>query len=274
MVLALLVLGLCLQDPPAAPPSAEPAGARHRVGAEDVLRITVYGHPDLNQDVVVEPDGTFDFPLIGRVDAGERTRRELEDDIAARLARGFVRDPQVRVVIQVHRSKTVFVMGELSRPGTYPLPDGRTVVEILSRAGPLLPTAGGEVLVLRLRDGAAGPADAANAEVIRIDLEKLQSGVLAQNPLLQPDDTVLVPRASRVFVSGEVRVPGAYNAPSGGMTVRQAISLAGGFAKGAARDTARILRPIEGRMTELKAKPDDAVAPGDTVVVEKKKGIF
>jgi polysaccharide export outer membrane protein len=274
MVLALLVLGLCLQDPPAAPPPPEAAGARYRVGAEDVLRITVYGHPDLSQDVVVEPDGTFDFPLIGRIDAGERTRRELEDEIAARLARGFVRDAQVRVVIQVHRSKTVFVMGELSRPGTYPLPDGRTVVEILSRAGPLLPTAGGEVLVLRARDGASGPADAAQAEVIHIDLEKLQSGALAQNPLLQPDDTVLVPRASRVFVFGEVRSPGVYNAPSGGMTVRQAVSLAGGFAKRAARDTARILRPAEGRMTELNAKMDDAVAPGDTVVVEKKKGIF
>jgi protein involved in polysaccharide export with SLBB domain len=147
------------------------------------------------------------------------------------------------------------------------------VVEILSRAGPLLPTAGGEVLVLRPRDGAAGPADPANAEVIRIDLEKLQSGALGQNPLLQADDTVLVPRASRVSVFGEVRSPGVYNAPSGGMTVRQAISLAGGFAKGAGR-TARILRPLEGRMLELNAKLDDAVTPGDTVVVEKKKGVF
>jgi polysaccharide export outer membrane protein len=128
--------------------------------------------------------------------------------------------------------------------------------------------------VLRPRDGAAGPADAAHAEVIRIDLEKLQSGLLAQNPLLQANDTVLVPRASRVFVFGEVRSPGVYNAPSGGMTVRQAVSLAGGFARGAARNTARILRPLEGRMLELNAKLDDAVAPGDTVVVEKKKGIF
>jgi len=58
------------------------------------------------------------------------------------------------------------------------------------------------------------------------------------------------------------------------MTVRQAVSLAGGFARGAARNTARILRPLEGRMLELNAKLDDAVAPGDTVVVEKKKGIF
>ena len=146
MLLALLLLGLGLQDPPAAPAPAEDASsARHRIGPDDVLRVSVYGHPDLAQDVVVEPDGTIDFPLIGRVDAGERTRRELEAEIARRLADGFVRAPQVRVVIQAYRSKIVFVMGELSRPGSYPLLEGRTLVEILARAGPLLGGAAGEI---------------------------------------------------------------------------------------------------------------------------------
>jgi polysaccharide export outer membrane protein len=270
MILALLVLGLALQDPPAAPAPAE-AAARHRAGPEDVLRIAVYGHPDLNQEVVVEPDGTFDYPLIGRVDARERTPREIEGEIASRLARGFVRDPQVRVVIQIHRSKSIYVMGELSRPGAYPLLDGRTVVEILSRAGPLLPTAGAEVLVLRRRDPAEG---AAGTAVIRIDLEKLNAGASEENARLQAGDSVVVPRAPRVHVSGRVRVPGAYTSPPGGMTVRQAIALAGGYARGADEQAARILRPLGGRLTEISAKPEDRVTPGDTVLVDKKKGLF
>lgn len=282
MVPVLLVLLFSIQDPqpPAASTAGDVLGAReYRLGPDDALRITVYGHPDLTQDVVIGPDGTFDFPLIGRVEAGERTSREVEAAIGARLAQGFVRDPHVKVAIQLYRSRTVFVMGELTRPGTYPLPDGRTLVEVLSRAGPLLPTAGAEVLVLRPR-GPAGASSApapaqpdARAEVIRIDLDKLQAGLLAHNPLLQPNDTVLVPRAPRVFVSGEVRVPGAYSVPPGA-TVRQAISLAGGFAKDGTRARVRILRQSESGVKELKAEMEDPVAPGDTVVVERKKGIF
>jgi polysaccharide export outer membrane protein len=270
MILALLVCGLAVQDPPPAPtPAPAEAAARHRVGAEDVLRIAVYGHPDLAQEVVVDPDGTFDYPLIGRVDARERTAREIADEIGSRLAGGFVRDPQVRVVVQSPRSKLVIAMGQLSRPGSYPLSEARSLLEILSRAGPVLASAGDEVLVLRSR---AGSADDGDAEVIRVDLGSVNAA--AGNVVLRAGDTVLVPRASRITVSGAVRTPGAYDSPPGGMTVRQAVALAGGYGRRAARGEARILRPAGGRMTELAAKPDDLVTPGDTVVVEKKKGIF
>lgn len=268
---AVVALLLSLQDAhaPVAPPSplADALTTRdYRIGADDVLRIAVYGLPELSQEVTVEPDATFDFPLIGRVEAGDRTPRELEDAIAARLASGFVRDPQVRVTVQVHRSKTVSVMGELTHPGTYPLTEGRTVVEVLSRAGPLLPTAGAEVVVLRR--AAPGPD-----EVIRIDLQRLQSGAAGQNPVLRPNDTVFVPRAPRIFVSGEVREPGQYGVLPG-MTVRQAISLAGGFDKNAVRDRVRILRRDGGRTSELAAGLEEIVLAGDTLVVEKKKRIF
>jgi polysaccharide biosynthesis/export protein len=268
MVTAVVALLLVLQDAPAsAPPAADTLPTReYRVGAEDVLRITVFGLPELSQEVTVDADDTFDFPLIGRVEAGDRTPRELEEAIAARLARGFVRDPQVRVTVQVHRSKTVSVVGELTRPGTYPLTEGRTVVEVLSRAGPLLPSAGSEVVVTRR--SAAG-----TEEVIRVDLQRLQSGAPELNPVLRARDTVFVPKAPRIFVSGEVREPGQYGAVPG-MTVRQAVSVAGGFAKGAARGRVRILRTAEGRTREVTAGLEEPVLAGDTLVVEKKKGIF
>jgi polysaccharide export outer membrane protein len=268
---AVVVLLLSLQDAHAPAPPTPPGDALatrdYRIGADDVLRITVYGLPDLSQEITVEPDGTFDFPLIGRVEVADRTPRELEAAIARRLADGFVRDPQVRVTIQVYRSKTVSVMGELSHPGTYPLTEGRSLVEILARAGPLLTSAGAEVVLLRR------PGRTEAGQVIRIDLQRLQSGAPDQNPVLQPDDTVFVPKAPTVFVSGEVRQPGAYGVIPG-MTVRQAISLAGGFAKTASRDKVRIVRRGEGRSSEITAGLEDVVLAGDTLVVEKRKRIF
>lgn len=263
MVPVVIALLLALQEAPAPPPADALTTTRdYRVGADDVLRIAVFGLPELSQELTVDPDGSFDFPLIGRVETGDRTPRELEDAIAARLARGFVRDPQVRVTVQVHRSNTVSVMGELMRPGTYPLTEVRTVVEILSRAGPLLPSAGAEVVVMRRSAAGAG-------EVTRVDLQRLQSGETGQNLVLRPHDTVFVPKAPRIFVSGEVRQPGQYGAVPG-MTVRQAVSVAGGFAKGAARDRVRILRTADGRTTETSARLEEPVRAGDTLVVEKK----
>lgn len=287
-MLAAVWLLVSLQGP--VPPGAEPggdiAGREYRVGPEDVLTVTVHGHPDLTQELIVEPDGEIDVPLIGRLPAGDRTPRELEAAIGERLAQGFVSDPQVRVVITLYRSKTVIVMGEVARPGTYPLPEGRTLLDVLSRAGPLLPSAGEEVFVLRPRPGAGGaagpasasadpdgPTGAAGQEAIRVDLHELQAGLLTHNPVLQPRDTVFVPRAAKVFVSGEVRQPGAYTVLRG-TTVRQAITLAGGFAERAARGQVRILRTVDGRTTELRAAPEDPVSAGDTLIVEKKKGIF
>jgi polysaccharide export outer membrane protein len=273
-MLAAVWLLFSLQGP--VPPRAEPAddavaSREYRLGPEDVLKVTVHGHPDLTQELIVEPDGKIDFPLIGRLPAGDHTPRELEAAIGERLAQGFVSDPQVRVVITLYRSKTVIVMGELARPGTYPLPEGRTLIDVLSRAGPLLASAGEEVFVLRPSSGPAGAAG--QDEAIRVDLHELQSGLLTHNPVLQPRDTVFVPKAAKVFVSGEVRQPGAYTVLRG-TTVRQAITLAGGFAERAARGQVRILRTVDGRTMELRAAPEDPVSAGDTLVVEKKKGIF
>lgn len=150
VVLLVFVQSATASSPPEASGEAQ-AGSEYRLGPDDVLRVTVFGHPDLAQEVVVGPDGTLDFPLIGKIAATDRLPTELEAAIAERLSQGFVREPQVRVVVITYRSKVVFVMGELSRPGSYPLSQGRSVVEVLARAGPLLPSAGNEVLVLRPR---------------------------------------------------------------------------------------------------------------------------
>jgi polysaccharide export outer membrane protein len=281
LLLALLFQAAQAPSPAPAPAAGHPAAAgEYEIGAQDILKVTVYGHEDLTLAVVVQPDGSFTFPLIGRVKAEDLTTKELEQKLGVLLGQGYIRNPQVTVSVQEQRSKTVYVVGEVSRPGTYPLSEGHTLVEILSRAGPMLPSAGSEVVVIRPRATAAGPVlppepgpdgsapSAEQAEVSRVDIRRLQAGELAQNLALRPGDTVFIPQAPRIFVSGEVRNPGAY-AFAPGMTVRQAISLAGGFTEHASAGRLRVVRQDDGKPHEIKVKIDDAVKPGDTLVVKE-----
>jgi polysaccharide export outer membrane protein len=278
MTLALLIAAL-LQAPPGPSASSSPAaegapveewGRDYRIGPEDILKIAVYGHPDLTQTVAVQADGTFVFPLLGRVPAAELAPPELERRLADLLGRDYVREPQVAVSVQQYRSKVVYVVGEVVRPGIYPLVGTRRLVEVLARAGPMTPSAGTEVVIVRSRSGEARPVlpsetgAGAGAEVIRVDLRAIQGGDLGQNAPLQPRDTVFVPAAPRVFVSGRVPDPGGYPfAP--GTTVRQAVGLAGGSARSASR--IRVLREVEGLAREVSVGLDDPVQAGDTVIV-------
>lgn len=264
---------------PSAPVKDTKDAKDYLIGAEDILKVTVYGHDDLTQTVVVQSDGTFVFPLIGRLKASELSPKELERKIVVLLSQGFIRNPQVTVVVQEYRSKTVFVVGEVSRPGTYPLSGNRNIVEILSRAGPLTAAAGSEVVVVRPLAEVTGPilptevGDGATAkklaEVIRVNVRDIQAGDLEKNVLLQPNDTVFVPQAPKVFVSGEVRTPGAYPFLPG-TTVRQAISLAGGLTSDGSSGRIRVVREVEGKTKEVKIKLDDPIEPGDTIVVKAK----
>lgn len=270
---------------PAPVPSPTPSPGEvkdYQIGAEDILKVTVYGHEDLTQTVVVQSDGTFVFPLIGRVKASDLSLKELERKIVVLLSQGFIRNPQVTVVVQEYRSKTVFVVGEVSRPGTYPLSANRNIVEILSRAGPLTAAAGAEVIVVRplaevsgpilpteVGSGAEGGPAKKQAEVIRVNVRDIQAGDLEKNVILQPNDTVFVPQAPKVFVSGEVRTPGAYPYLPG-TTIRQAISLAGGLTSDGSSGRIRVVRDVEGKPKEVKVKMEDLIQPGDTIVVKAK----
>jgi polysaccharide export outer membrane protein len=252
--------------PPVTAGIAGAADADYRIGPGDILRIAVYGHEDLTQTVIVQPGGTFIFPLLGAIPAADATPAELEERIAARLAKGLIRDAKVMVAVQEYRSKVVYVVGEVARPGTYPLAGQATVVEMLSRAGPVSPQAGQEVLILRA-GAPGGAAPTAQGEVLRVDMREIQAGHLDKNLVLRAGDTVMVPQAERIFVSGEVRNPGAIPF-SDGLTIRQAVSLAGGFTPDASTGKARVVRQVNGRTLTLKLKVDEPVLSGDTVVVQ------
>src|SRR6185295_7780201 len=87
------------------------------IGPQDVLLIQVFDQPDLGGKYTVETDGTFTFPMVGRVKAGALTLRGFERELKARLADGYFKNPQITVAIEQYRSQRVFVMGEVRQPG-------------------------------------------------------------------------------------------------------------------------------------------------------------
>ncbi len=241
------------------------------VGAQDVLTVTVFGESDLSGKFTVEQDGTFTFPLIGRVRAGGVTLRALELDLRTQLADGYLRNPQVTVAVETYRSQRIFVMGEVRSPNTYQLTGDMTLIEALARAGGTTGDAGGTLLIVRPAPGGrpANGAEGDRTDTIRVDLADLQSGGLAQNVRLHDGDTIIVPRAQSVFVSGQVKNPGPYPVERG-TTVLQVLSMAGGVTDRGARNRITILRTVNGKLSERRATENDIVQPGDTIKVPER----
>ncbi len=108
-----------------------------------------------------------------------------------------------------------------------------------------------------------------NAEVIRVDLERLQGGTLSENIALRGGDTIFVPRAESVFVSGQVRSAGEFMVRKG-MTVRQVLALAGGTTDRGSTRRIQIIRRVDGKEVTMGVTLQDQVQPGDTVVVRER----
>jgi polysaccharide export outer membrane protein len=247
--------------------------ADYTVGAQDVLTITIYDQPDMSGKFKVESDGTFTFPLIGRITASGQTLRAIEGELKKRLSDGYLRNPQVTVAVETYQSQRIFVMGEVRSPGSYALTGDMTLIEALSRAGSTTAQASDEVLIVRPKAGVAagGPVmpNQADAEIIRVNVRELQAGSLSQNVSLKDGDTLVVPKAQAVYVFGQVRAPGAYAAEKG-TTVLQALSLAGGVTDRGSTSRLVIVRTVDGKKKEIKAKLTDTVEPGDTLIVKER----
>jgi polysaccharide biosynthesis/export protein len=255
-----------------APPTGDPR--LYVVGPNDVLAITVYNQPQLTGKFAVEADGTFAFPLLGRVTAGGLSVRAVEDQLREGLSAGFLANPQVSVNVDQYRSQQIFVMGEVRQPGSLQFTGSMTLIEALSRAGSTTERAGTEVVIVRSANGAASSAPAASPtaaspDAIHVDLQNLQRGALAQNVALRPGDTVFVPRAETVFVSGQVKMPGEYVIRSG-MTVRQALALAGGVTDRGSTRRIQIIRVVDGKEVTLDVDLQQRVQAFDTVVVRER----
>jgi polysaccharide export outer membrane protein len=239
-----------------APSTAAAQAGDYVIGPQDVLSVSVFDQTDLGGKYAVELDGSFSFPLIGRVTAGGRTIREIEAELKARLIRGFFKNPQVTVAIEQYRSQRVFM----------------TLIEALAKAGSTTPSAGDNVVIVRSKgaDTAVLPDAGADTDVLRLNLKDLQSGAAAvRNIQLSDGDTIYVPRAELAYVFGQVKNPGSYPVQAE-TTVLQILSLAGGVTPTGATKRVAVVRMMNGSKREFKVKLTDVVRPGDTIVVPER----
>jgi polysaccharide export outer membrane protein len=247
------------------------AEAPDKLRPQDVLNVTVVDQPNLTKKYTIEGDGRLTFPLLGRVQAAGLTTEQLAADLQKRLSESFLTNPQVH--IDIERTRRVFVFGGVSAPGMYPLTADMTIVELLARAGY---SNAAEAMIVRPKNPRA-PAlpDDKDTSVIRVNLREfekdLESGRLSRNVMLLDGDTVYVPRfdPNRIFVSGQVRTPGAYSIPEN-TTLLQALALAGGPTERAALGRVRVIRLQKGKQTTVKSRLEDIVRPGDTIIVPER----
>lgn len=276
-LLILPALWVCAFAPASAQaPRAQPSPSPdYVVGAQDMLTITSYDQADLSGKFTVEADGSFTYPMIGRVKAGGMTLRQVEAQVKKQLKdEGFFNNPQITVAVDQYRSQKIFVVGEVRTPGSYPLSGDMNLVEALARAGSTLPTASGEVVIVHPTSGHSSGPVLPNQEsadnVVRIDIRDLQNGSLSQNAALRDGDTIFVPRAESVYVFGQVKNPGAYALQQKSTTVLQALSLAGGVTDRGSIGRIKIARIVNGEKREIRVKLGDMVQPGDTIIVEER----
>jgi polysaccharide biosynthesis/export protein len=156
------------------------------IGPLDVLEVQFWRDKDLSAEVVVRPDGKISLPLLNEVEAGGLTPEQLRFRVLEH-ARRFVEEPTATVIVKQINSRNVFIMGEVQKPGTYPLGGSTSVLQLIAIAGGLTEFAGRDgIVVLRTVDG--------ETERHRVNYNDVIKGNgLKQNLPLQPGDTVVVP---------------------------------------------------------------------------------
>ena len=161
------------------------SGVAYRIGPEDVLRLSVWGNQELTQEVVVRPDGKISLPLVQDVQAEGLTVAELAGVIHQKLL-PYIKDPQVSVIVTQVNAPKIYVLGNVTRPGTFPLRSDTSVLQALSLAGGFTQFASPRSIKLVRGLGT-------KQEVRKINYYSLIDGVGTGNYLLMPGDTIVVP---------------------------------------------------------------------------------
>ncbi|MDT9001321.1 polysaccharide export protein EpsE [Paucibacter sp. APW11] len=238
--------------------------AEYRLGAGDVVRISVYQNPDLLLETRVSENGIISYPLLGPVHLGGRTLSQAERVIGDGLKSGnFVKQPQVTIVVLQVRGNQASVLGQVNRPGRYPLDvaDMR-LTDLLANAGGVAGN-GAEVLVL---------SGTRNGQPYRQEIDL--PGVFApggreQDVIVQNGDVLWVDRAPLVYIYGEVQRPGASRLERG-MTLLQALAAGGGTTLRGTEKGIRVHRKgPDGKVQILQPAMDEALKDGDVVYVRE-----
>jgi len=247
-------------------PAAEPKQADLRLealGMGDMVRVTVFRNPELTTEGRVSERGTILFPMIGEVNIAGLTPSQAGARIADKLRSGkYVVNPEVTVSMMQVNSRQVSVLGNVVKPGRYPL-DSTTahLTDVIALAGGVGPTGSDEVTVITNRGG--------KQEKIEVDMaEMFRRGDLTRNITLEPGDTIYVHKAPMVYVYGEVQKGGAYRVEPN-MTVMQAIAMGGGITPRGTERGIKISRRDASGVKRVDADLNTTVQADDVIYVKE-----
>lgn len=241
-----------------------------RLGPSDEIDISVFGTPELARHARVTPEGNIYFAPLGWVPVVGLTAEEAQARLESRLVEGgFLRHPQVSINVKEYTTQAVSVIGEVVKPGVYPVLGSHTLLDVLLMAGGLGQRAGNTVTITH-RDDPSQP----QTVKIGLDLQSLDKNTNTAEVL--PGDVVSVSRAGIVYVVGEVNRPGGFVMENERMSMTQAIAMAAGPTHAAALNGAKMLRKTPSGLQELpvplkkvlQAKsPDLELKPGDIIFI-------
>lgn len=256
------------------------------LGPGDRLAVRVGEVPEIGDHPIhIDPSGYISLPLVGRVLAADHTVENLEEELVKRYQK-YLYEPDLTVSVVEFRSQPVSVVGAVRTPGVFQVEGRKTIVEVLSLAGGLDALAGPTLTVTRLLKWGRIPLPGAvddesgRFSIATVNLKALLDAKRPEDNIpIMPDDVITVPRAEMVYVVGDVHRAGGFPmSDSEGLTILQALSLAGGLEKTSAPAKAKILRPVPNRTERnevavnikaiVKGKaPDIAMQPGDILFI-------
>jgi polysaccharide export outer membrane protein len=241
-----------------------PDSSEYLLGAGDVIKVTVYQVPDLSVETRISELGNITFPLLGTVNVGGQTIGAVQDRIAKSLREGgFVLKPQVIVSIVQVKSNLVSILGQVSKPGRYPIETVTTKVsEIIAAAGGILPNGSDVVTLVGTR----------NEKPVRLEIDVpaiLQSGKNELDMVVNNGDIIYVSLAPTAYIYGEVQKPGMFQLTRG-MSALQALAQAGGVtAKGTERGMRVHRRDTKGTVQILDLRMSDLIESGDVIYIRE-----
>lgn len=233
------------------------------LGPGDMVRIGVYGNPDMGVETRVSEAGTISFPLLGQVGVGGLAVAAAERKIASLLdSGGFLKKPQVNMIITNLASQQVSVLGQVNRPGRYPVDGLRKVLDLLAMAGGIGADGGDVVSLVRTRNGVA------QRDTLDV-VDMVRTGAVAGDIEVAGGDVIYVERAPRAYIVGEVQRPGPFRLERA-MTVQQALSAGGGLSpRGSLRGVRITRRDAGGHSSTIDAALGDPIAVDDVITVRE-----
>lgn len=249
----------------AAAPATPASSTQYRLALGDTIRITVFQVPDLSLETRINEAGAISYPLLGSVSLAGLTVTEAEQRLARGLRDGnFVRQPQVSITLTQARGNQVSVLGQVGRPGRYPLETGEVrLTDMLATAGGIAQGGSDVIVVMGTRNGQPYRAE--------VDLPAVFSaaGKRSADVVLQNNDVIWVERVPTIYMYGEVQRPGALRLERN-MTVMQALASAGGLtARGTARGLRVSRKDASGAVREIEPAMSDTLRPDDVVFVRE-----